>query len=141
MSILDLAEKIKDWLVILFWPLFWGHLALITAFLGLISYEIGSKPGVAIASPVKAISRPATPGEDSSTPPTGDKSPREGLTKSTPVAASAALLGPIIASKNGTKYYPKGCSGIKRIKAENRISFASTKEAENAGYTKAKNCK
>ncbi len=47
----------------------------------------------------------------------------------------------IIASKNGVRYYYENCSGIKRIKVENRVYFSSEKEAENAGYTIANNCK
>ncbi len=47
----------------------------------------------------------------------------------------------IIASKNGTKYYFSHCSGLKRIKTENRIYFGSSESAEKAGFTLAANCK
>lgn len=46
----------------------------------------------------------------------------------------------IIASKNGTKYYYQNCSGISKIKNENKIFFASEKEAESKGYSLAANC-
>jgi hypothetical protein len=47
----------------------------------------------------------------------------------------------IIASKNGKMYYSLGCSGINRIKIENRVYFNSEIEAEKAGYIKSKTCK
>src|SRR5574344_756483 len=40
-----------------------------------------------------------------------------------------------VASKSGTKYYPLDCGGAKRIKEENKIWFATSKEAEKFGYT------
>lgn len=54
--------------------------------------------------------------------------------------SQAALLGSFVASKNGKKYYPLSCGGAKRIKEENKIYFATTEEAERAGYGKALNC-
>jgi hypothetical protein len=49
--------------------------------------------------------------------------------------------GEIIASKNGTKYYFPHCSGVKRIKNENRVYFLTVDAAETAGYVVASNCK
>lgn len=46
----------------------------------------------------------------------------------------------IVASKNGTKYYLPGCSGVGRILDQNKVYFASEKEALDAGYTKASGC-
>lgn len=54
---------------------------------------------------------------------------------------SLLVFGEIIASKNGTKYYFKNCSGSNRIKPENIINFESEDDAIRAGYTLAKNCK
>jgi hypothetical protein len=48
--------------------------------------------------------------------------------------------GEIVASKNGTKYYYQGCSGLNRIKQENRVYFSDFRVAEEAGYELAKNC-
>lgn len=45
-----------------------------------------------------------------------------------------------VASKNGTKYYKIACSGVSRIKEENKVYFSSESEAEQAGYEKAANC-
>lgn len=47
----------------------------------------------------------------------------------------------VFASKDGTKYYYAGCAGLKRIKKENVITFASKELAEKAGYSLAANCK
>lgn len=46
-----------------------------------------------------------------------------------------------VASKSGTKYYYPWCSGVARIKEENKIWFASADEANKAGYSPASNCK
>lgn len=46
----------------------------------------------------------------------------------------------IVASKNGTKYYYPNCSGVNRIKEENRVFFDNFDAAEEAGYELAKNC-
>lgn len=46
-----------------------------------------------------------------------------------------------VASKNGKKYYFPWCAGVEKIKEENKIWFTSAHEAEQAGYTKAANCK
>lgn len=46
-----------------------------------------------------------------------------------------------VASKTGKNYYPQGCAGIDRIKVENRIYFATEKDAQEKGYTKSVSCK
>jgi hypothetical protein len=61
----------------------------------------------------------------------------------TPVATvptTSEQTGEVVASKSGTKYHLPTCSGAKRIKPENLISFASPAAAEAAGYTPAANC-
>lgn len=45
--------------------------------------------------------------------------------------------GAYAGSRNGTKYYTPGCSGLSRIKAENIIYFSSKEDAELQGYTAA----
>ncbi len=45
-----------------------------------------------------------------------------------------------VASKTGTKYYPADCTSTSRIKEENRIYFATEKEAEEKGYTRTTTC-
>lgn len=58
--------------------------------------------------------------------------------KGVPVAKDALQY---VASKNGSKYYLLSCSGVKRIKEENKIYFPSPEEARKAGYAPALNCK
>ena len=45
-----------------------------------------------------------------------------------------------VASISGTKYYALDCSGVSRIKEENKTYFDSEIDAENAGYDPASNC-
>ncbi|HEY4493460.1 MAG TPA: hypothetical protein VJB98_02475 [Candidatus Paceibacterota bacterium] len=45
-----------------------------------------------------------------------------------------------VASRNGTKYYLLSCSGVSRIKEENKIYFSSKEQAEARGLTPAANC-
>ena len=52
----------------------------------------------------------------------------------------SGTAGAFVASKNGTRYYLPECSGVNRIKEENRIWFANEEEALAEGYTPAKNC-
>lgn len=46
----------------------------------------------------------------------------------------------LVGSKNSNKYHYPWCSGAKRIKQENLVSFSSFEEARAAGYTPAGNC-
>ncbi len=48
--------------------------------------------------------------------------------------------GSIIASKTGKKYYFPWCSGVNRIKEENRIFFESEIIAQERGLTLSKTC-
>lgn len=57
-----------------------------------------------------------------------------------PNSSSGSLIGNIVASKNGTKYYKVTCSGANRIKEENKIYFQTVEEAIAAGYGEAKGC-
>ena len=47
----------------------------------------------------------------------------------------------VVASRNGTTYYFMWCSGVQRIKEENKILFPTKKAAEIAGLTLAGNCR
>lgn len=61
---------------------------------------------------------------------------------STQVAAVVASQssGAYVASKSGTKYYLPSCSGVSKIKEENKVWFATVAQAQAAGYTAAANC-
>lgn len=48
--------------------------------------------------------------------------------------------GGVVVSKNGTKYHFPWCAGAGQIKEENKIWYATEKDAQSAGYTKAGNC-
>ncbi len=54
--------------------------------------------------------------------------------------AAPAGEGAYVASKSGTKYYLPSCSGVSRIKEENKVWFATAAEAAAAGYSPASNC-
>lgn len=56
-------------------------------------------------------------------------------------ATIVSTQGVYVASKTGKRYYLPTCSGAKRIKKENRISFSSLEEAKASGRTPASNCK
>lgn len=46
-----------------------------------------------------------------------------------------------VASKNGKLYYTLNCNGASRISEKNRIWFASSSDAERAGYEFSSSCK
>jgi hypothetical protein len=52
----------------------------------------------------------------------------------------ATEKGTVVASKSGTKYYYPWCSGVARIKEENKVWFNSIDEAKARGLTPASGC-
>jgi len=46
----------------------------------------------------------------------------------------------VVASKSGTKYYYPWCTGVNRIKEENKVWFNSIESAKGAGLTPASGC-
>ncbi len=48
--------------------------------------------------------------------------------------------GEVVASKTGTKYYYPTCSGVSRIKEENKVWFKTIEDARAKGLTPAANC-
>lgn len=61
----------------------------------------------------------------------------ESVQATVPQSMSSQFVG----SKTGTKYYPVGCSGINRIKEENRVYFTTEQEAMDKGYERTSTCK
>ncbi len=57
-----------------------------------------------------------------------------------PAKTVSAGEGTYVASKSGTKYYLPSCSGVSKIKEENKIYFTTVADAEAAGYSAAANC-
>jgi len=51
-----------------------------------------------------------------------------------------AISGNYVASKTGKNYYFISCSGVKRIKEENRVFFNTKEDAENRGLIPSKTC-
>lgn len=65
----------------------------------------------------------------------------ESLPKNTDTnAAQEVNSGEVVASKSGTKYYYPWCSGVSRIKEENKVWYKSIEEAKTAGLTPASKC-
>lgn len=48
--------------------------------------------------------------------------------------------GVVVASKSGTKYYYPWCTGVSRIKEENKVWFDTIEGARATGLTPASNC-
>lgn len=73
-----------------------------------------------------------------------DYAPAEEMTVKTsssdPIPSPVTASKNFVASKSGKYYYPDGCSGISRIKEENRVYFATEKEAQEKGYTRTSTC-
>jgi hypothetical protein len=147
MSIKDLAEKIK---------LFY-YLILFVVIAG-IFFALGRLSAIEERhSPIKIIQRPDTaadvvlPLSASSTSPNQNQTANAistiGTTKNSTSAGTnsnsvtSASGGEVIGSKTGQKYYFPWCAGVKRIKPENQVTFASADLAKAAGYAPAGNCK
>jgi hypothetical protein len=52
----------------------------------------------------------------------------------------SAIKDMLVASKTGTKYYYPWCSGVDRIKEENKIWFSTVDEARSRGLLPASGC-
>lgn len=57
-----------------------------------------------------------------------------------PSSEAQSYPGAYVASKNGTRYYLPWCSGVKRIKEENKVWFNTREEAVARGLLPAANC-
>ena len=66
--------------------------------------------------------------------------PQIGESESTKVSTQSPSQGMLVASKSGTKYYFPWCSGVARIKEENKVWFQSYEEARSRGLTPASGC-
>ena len=56
------------------------------------------------------------------------------------IQSTTQSSGEVVASKSGTKYYYPWCSGVSRIKEENKVWFKTIDEAKATGLTPATNC-
>jgi len=57
-----------------------------------------------------------------------------------PIEVAAATSGIYVASKNGQYYYLPECSGVSRIKEENKVWFQTKEEAEAKGFKPSTTC-
>lgn len=114
---------------------------LLFCFLGLSSFALGRLS--VTKDKQKSLVIETVPPEFFSAPSEGADTSAENLTTSAvnlQSGSTAEASGFLVGSKNSTKYHFPWCSGAKRIKQENLISFSSYEEARAAGYTPAGNC-
>lgn len=64
----------------------------------------------------------------------------QGQTASDAPSPAALKNGSFVASKSGSVYYAVWCSGVSRIREENKVWFQTKEEAKAQGYRPAKNC-
>ena len=64
----------------------------------------------------------------------------EQILETNPSDIASAADTRVVASRNGTTYYYPWCSGVKRIKEENKIWFTAKEAAQKAGLKLAGNC-
>ena len=153
MSIRDIAEKIKGLftlkgdghgftvfrlpkLNIIPDDLFLGLVIVLVAFgsfgLGRLSKIAGAK------TPIRIENAPEVTADTFKTSANNEKVSVSTAQMANIIGATAEQL---VASKSGKKYYYPWCTGVQKIKEENRIYFASKTEAEARGYTPSSTCK
>ena len=125
MILSHIKEKIKDWaLKIEEPPVYLTILIILVAF---ISFGLGRLSLVEEKRPEVKITMPTQAGEAMEN-------------SASAINAILPTANAVVASKNGTKYYFSWCGGISRISPQNKVTFSSAKEAEQAGYSIAANC-
>lgn len=140
MSLPHLIHKIKVWWSDELLYILLVILGLVLSFyLGILSRSSEAKiPVIQSVSSLRIASSEAS--QTSPTEVGGEESSGSSGTGSGSKVSSAGGNKPIVASKNGTKYYYAKCSGVGRIKEENKVWFSTASDAEKAGYELAKNC-
>jgi hypothetical protein len=137
----DWKEKFKDFIIGKYFILIAVILLSIIAYsLGRISTLQDKRPEIKVISEspgeVMGVSMPAA-----TTPKTIITNQIEPSQNTAAASASANQDGPVVGSKNSTKYHYPWCPGAKQISPQNLITFNSIEEARAAGYTPAGNCK
>ncbi|MCP9496574.1 MAG: hypothetical protein MSG64_19210 [Pyrinomonadaceae bacterium MAG19_C2-C3] len=59
---------------------------------------------------------------------------------SSPARASESSTGAIIGNRNSRIYHLPNCPNYNDVSPKNRVVFSNGRDAERAGYRKAKNC-
>lgn len=78
--------------------------------------------------------------ENSQYPEQNTPAPTKNNASKIDVPKNSPVEGAYVASKAGSYYYLPSCSGVARIKEENKIWFQTKKEAESRGLKPAENC-
>lgn len=130
--ILKFAEKVKGWVRE-------NRTDLLTAaiifFIGISSFGLGR---LSVSIPQKEPIRLENPGFSQEKQEEQQKEQQE---QAADVPGPTALKnGAFVASKSGSVYYAVWCSGVSRIREENKVWFQTKEEAKAQGYRPAKNC-
>lgn len=112
------------------------YLSLVVLLVALLSFGLGRFSALGEGKAVKIEYDPSL--SQFTAPMAGPKAQTAAAGNALPLTAPAS--DEVHASKNGTKYHYPYCPGAKQIKEENKITFASAREAEASGYTLAGNC-
>ncbi|MBI2612724.1 hypothetical protein HYW59_02840 [Candidatus Kaiserbacteria bacterium] len=96
----------------------WGLIAIVLL-LGLASFGLGRLSAIEETRPAVSIAEASH------------------LSEQRPIS----IGGLIVASRKGSAYHYPWCSGAQTMAEQNKIWFASEKDARAAGYSPAKNCK
>lgn len=109
--------------------------ALIIFLIGMASFGLGR---LSIVLPQKEPIRLEDPGFSQEKQEEQQKEQQE---QAADVPGPTALKnGAFVASKSGSVYYAVWCSGVSRIREENKVWFRTAQEAKIQGYRPAKNC-
>jgi len=133
MSIQETVEFDNTGHIIHFSPLRKFFLALVIVLVSLLSFGIGRLSVEGKREPVKIEYNPQ--------PTTYNSQSTINQTQTAAVinAVSPVSGGEVYASSKGTKYYYSYCKST--VSDKNKVTFATTKMAESAGYTLAATCK
>lgn len=148
MSIQDIIIKIKGWVgeknllkIRLFYTI--GSLALTLVGLLITSYKIGQQSAAskkADISPTITIEYPPYVAEATMIKENMARIPQKAPAEAVQQTQTNLGTGNYVTAKTGKVYYPKDCSGVNRIKPENRVYFNSKEELHARGFTLAKAC-
>ncbi len=114
-------------------------LAILVILVGIASFGLGRLSAIMDAKPPITVHIPESivPASTVLSPIVASSSPVVPTIK--PVS-SESKAKTYVAAKAGKAYYLPSCSGVGRIKEENKVYFATKASAESAGYSPALNC-
>ncbi len=119
-------KKVKEWCMDNKGDLF---IAGIIFFTGLSGFGLGRLSVDLVANQPLSVIQPNENSNTSNTPQAGA------------AGGSTASDSRVFASRSGAVYYYSWCSGATRVKEDNKVWFATNKEAEQAGLRRASGCK